>query len=331
MNDIDFVVTWVDGNDPNWQKEKNRYLDMNVEKHGGRDNRFRDWGLLKYWFRGVEENANWVNKIHFITWGHIPEWLNVNHTKLNIITHDDYIPKEFLPTFNSNVIEIFLHRIEELAEKFVLFNDDMYIINRVMPEDFFEGDIPKDEALLEAVICQNPDDKFGHILLNNSSVINKYYNKKTVQKERRRQFYSLLYKQALIRNILLTPMEYFSGFRDLHLPSSHTKAIFEEVWSCEREVLLKTAGHRFRSIEDINHWLFKNWRCCKGDFVPRNVNWGRYFEIGRDKDIPMIIDKKNCKVVCVNDGVNDNCFDNEKKKLIEAFEKIYPQKSTYEI
>ncbi|MBQ6357217.1 MAG: capsule biosynthesis protein CapK, partial [Solobacterium sp.] len=40
------------------------------------DNRFKDWGLFKYWFRGVEKFAPWVNKIYFITWGHVPTWLD---------------------------------------------------------------------------------------------------------------------------------------------------------------------------------------------------------------------------------------------------------------
>ena len=34
---IDFVVTWVDGNDPNV--------------------RFRDWDNMQYWFRAVEKFA----------------------------------------------------------------------------------------------------------------------------------------------------------------------------------------------------------------------------------------------------------------------------------
>lgn len=34
--------------------------------------RYRDWENLKYWFRGVETFAPWVNKVYFITYGHIP-------------------------------------------------------------------------------------------------------------------------------------------------------------------------------------------------------------------------------------------------------------------
>ncbi len=49
MEKIDFVIMWVDGNNIEWQKEKNKYRapqEISV-------NRYRDWGFLKYWFRGV--------------------------------------------------------------------------------------------------------------------------------------------------------------------------------------------------------------------------------------------------------------------------------------
>ena len=52
---IDFVIIWVDGNDPKWQKEKNKY-----DPKADSDNRiirYRDWVLLNYWFRGVEKFA----------------------------------------------------------------------------------------------------------------------------------------------------------------------------------------------------------------------------------------------------------------------------------
>ena len=75
--DIDFVVTWVDMNDPEWQKEFSKYSgDRNNIRNGVSEARFRDYGFLKYWFRGVEKFAPWVRKIHFVTSGQKPEWLD---------------------------------------------------------------------------------------------------------------------------------------------------------------------------------------------------------------------------------------------------------------
>lgn len=62
---IDFVIAWVDGNDPKWKKEREKY--MPKSGNDARDVRYRDWDNLKYWFRGVEKFAPWVNKIHFVT------------------------------------------------------------------------------------------------------------------------------------------------------------------------------------------------------------------------------------------------------------------------
>lgn len=148
---IDFVIAWVDGGDPAWQRERDRYGKMGektaVEETGEReksgvacdtrDVRYRDWDCLRFWFRSVEQNAPWVHKIYFVTWGHVPKWLNGNHPKLEIVRHEDYIPGEFLPTFNSHTIELNFHRIPGLSEQFVYFNDDMFLLQQVSPGQFF--------------------------------------------------------------------------------------------------------------------------------------------------------------------------------------------------
>lgn len=69
---IDFVIPWVDGQDPTWRDEKSRYAPEGLVDDG--EARYRDWGLLPYWFRGVEKYAPWVRKIHFVTWGHLRRW-----------------------------------------------------------------------------------------------------------------------------------------------------------------------------------------------------------------------------------------------------------------
>ena len=48
--DIDLVVLWVDGNDPVWQAEKAKYQGRTLDESNS-VNRFRDWGLMPYWWR----------------------------------------------------------------------------------------------------------------------------------------------------------------------------------------------------------------------------------------------------------------------------------------
>ena len=105
---IDFVIAWVNGSDPVWLKEKEKFCGITIESE---ESRFRDWGLLRFWFRGIERFAPWVNRIHFITYGHLPEWLNTGHPKIHIVNHKEFIPEKYLPTFNSHTIELNFHRI----------------------------------------------------------------------------------------------------------------------------------------------------------------------------------------------------------------------------
>src|SRR5690554_3854457 len=113
-NPIDFVVPWVDDSDPTWQRKLAEYTGRTNQFTDSSNKRFRDWDLFKYWFRGVEKFAPWVNKVHLVTCGHYPDWLDINHPKLNFVKHEDYIPKDHLPVFSTHPIEINLHRIEEL-------------------------------------------------------------------------------------------------------------------------------------------------------------------------------------------------------------------------
>lgn len=81
---------------------------------------FRDWDTLRYVFRGLEKNMPWVRYIHFITCGHLPAWLNTNHPKLKIHCHKDFFSSSsMLPIFSANPIEMNMHNIPELAEKFI--------------------------------------------------------------------------------------------------------------------------------------------------------------------------------------------------------------------
>ena len=179
---IDFVITYVDGNDSEWIKERSNYL-FGLDKLYDREERYRNWENLQYLFRGIEKFAPFVNKVHFITEGHLPKWLNVNHPKLNIVKHSEYIPEVFLPTFSAIPIEINFNKIKDLSEHFVYFNDDMFLTNFVSKEDFFVDGKPVDVAIENPVTSDNPYDMFPHILLNCVGVINKNLDKKTCQEK----------------------------------------------------------------------------------------------------------------------------------------------------
>ena len=73
--DIDFVIPWVDGSDQEWIELFNKYAPSGKKKNiDFSAERYRDYGLLKYWFRGVEKFAPYVRNVHFITNGQKPDW-----------------------------------------------------------------------------------------------------------------------------------------------------------------------------------------------------------------------------------------------------------------
>lgn len=141
---IDAVYLWCDGSDQNFQKAKEerlKELNLPFQEDNVGDLRFADNEELKYSLRSIHQNAPWINHIYIVTNKQKPAWLK-EHPKITIVDHCEIIPSELLPTFNSVVIEMHVHKIHGLQEKFLLFNDDMFIKNPVSPDFFFDGDKP---------------------------------------------------------------------------------------------------------------------------------------------------------------------------------------------
>lgn len=138
---IDVVYTWVDGNDEAWDAAREERLAAFTGTARSRESsgraRFVDRGELRYSFRSLHLFAPWVRRIHLVTAGQVPAWLDVDHPSINVVDHRDLLPADALPTFNSHAIETSLHRIEGLAEHFVYFNDDFLLGRPVRPETFF--------------------------------------------------------------------------------------------------------------------------------------------------------------------------------------------------
>lgn len=148
ITDIDFpvdvVYTWVDGSDEEWQRSRAAALGVSdpeqfTESATG-EARFRQHDELRYSLRSLERHAPWVNHIWIVTADQVPDWLDADHPKVTVVSHQDIWSDEgTLPTFNSHAIEAHLHRIEGLTEHFVYFNDDVFLGRDCGPELFFEA------------------------------------------------------------------------------------------------------------------------------------------------------------------------------------------------
>ncbi len=134
--DVDAVYTWVDGSDPAFQAAFRRHAPANSAEW--ELYRYRSNGELKFSVRALLRFAPWVRYIHILTNGQAPPWLDRSHPRIRLVSHAEVFPEpELLPTFNSNAIEICLHRIPGLSRRFLYFNDDVFLGRSVRPGDFF--------------------------------------------------------------------------------------------------------------------------------------------------------------------------------------------------
>ncbi len=329
--EIDFVITWVDMDDPKWQKEFAQYSGkIDNTKNEMAVARFRDYGFLKYWFRGVEKFAPWVRKIHFVTSGQHPEWLDINHPKLQLVNHDDYIPKQYLPCFNSNLIEIYMHRIPNLSEHFVYFNDDFFIINHVTQQRFFTNGLPNDIAAFRMNLGLS---LWSKCLRNNIRIINKRFNKKEVMERDHDKWFTEAYGKKARLTRLLKPYNKFVTLRTPHNAQPYTKTTFEEVWDYAGNELTGMSTHRFRTPKDLTLELFKTWQICRGNFEPYNTyNDTKMFPLlFKSRQAIEAIREQSYLLVCINDNEHIRNFDQTMKGLQASFESILPEKSSFEL
>ncbi|AYJ41424.1 stealth family protein [Lactiplantibacillus pentosus] len=332
MNEkIDFVVTWVDGSDEAWLQKKRKYEHIvNPSKKLNSASRYRDYEIFKYWFRAVEVYAPWVNHVFLITDNQIPDWLDTTNPKLICVSHTDYIEHKFLPTFNSNVIELSIANIKELSEHFVLFNDDIFVNAPVNPTDFFVNGLPR-ETYAESPIVST-EGSGAHIMVNDMQVINIEFDKRKFYRNNFSKVFNYKVGKKLLRTIALAPSNNFVGMWNTHLAVSYRKHTFVDVWNKYRSELTTTLSHKFRTPLDYNHWLMRYWQLASGKFEIQSSDWGRFYQLSDTslKDIEKELRSGKHKVICLNDTDDVENFEQTKHALIGLFESKLPNKSSFE-
>lgn len=140
---IDLVYSWVDASDENWLDKKRSYEETSkhdkFELYAKEDSRFVSHDEIYYSLKSVEKYMPWVNKIYIVTDRQKPKIPESISKKVLIIDHKDIIPEQFLPTFNSHVIECYIHKIPNLSEHFVYLNDDFFVARPLKPQHFFNS------------------------------------------------------------------------------------------------------------------------------------------------------------------------------------------------
>jgi hypothetical protein len=351
-SDIDIVIPWVDGSDPEWQaafraaqnsaaqnsaaqnsEAQNSAAENYAVATGGSENaseiRYRDPGTLRYLLRGIERFAPWARRIHLVTCGHLPDWLQTEHPHLNIVRHVDYIPAEYLPTFSSSPIELNVHRIKGLADRFILFNDDTFLLRPVPPDRFFRGGLPCDMARLSLIAPSS----ISHTVLNMTEILNRRHSRRETMRRHLCKWYSPRYGAInLLKTLDLSLWRNFAGLADIHMMQPYLRQTFERMWAEERDILDATCREKFRSPFGVNHWLMRYEQLATGRFAPVSVRDARLDELAESRlgDIESYIRRQKYAMICLNDSPSLHDFEAAGRRLVAAFETILPDKSSYE-
>jgi hypothetical protein len=338
---IDFVLPWVDGNDPLWLKEKEKYDNSIKKDYNNSSMRYRDWGTLRYVLRAIEQNCPWYHKIYIITEGHTPDWLDIEHEKIVLVTHSElYFDKTHLPTFSSSSIEMNLANIEGLSDKFVYMNDDTLILKPVEQNRFFKNGLPVDffshgwlarNKIFEKLRGMN---SWANSIKNNIDLINRKFTDIKLNKE---QLYHPTYSiKTKVSNLLFSNVyKKILWLEHYHQPMAYLKKTLHDVHVEFSEEMMECSKNRFRANNDLTQYLYRYWQLAKGEFYPSKFNDHKYYKIESKDDIDQCLQEiDNYTFVCPNDSVSEEVAEEEylyiETKLIEKLNKILPKKASFE-
>lgn len=293
---MDVVITYVNGNDPVWKQDYEKYTNVPVMQK-----RFRDWGTLKYLLRGIENRMPFVRNVYLVVShpSQVPEW--VDRKNLKIVLHRDIIPEEFLPTFNCNPIEMHLHRIDGLDEEYLYFNDDMFPVGKCSPEDFFRNG--------KAVIGY-----YRHLFASGM------YKKICRNSDR------------LARKALGMKSSCFFT-RPQHICSPMLKSECEELYDKVRDDIRNTSKTRTRTAENLNQYLFLDYMNYKGLVIKEKIS-NKHFSVSvaSPSSLRDFLHRPTRKLVCINDvHLSDKRYEELRDAILDAFESSFPVKSKYEL
>lgn len=297
--DVDVIVTWVDDSDEEWQKKRNFY-----QKTGSLNGnaRYRDMGTFEYFFLGMQAFAPWVRKIFVVTDDQKPDF-EIEDSRVEFISHKDYIPEEALPTFNSNTIEMNFDLIPGLAERFILFNDDTLLVKKTEKSDFFASDgTPKDYGVLD---FHSPYEEYEHIVVNNMILINNFFNKAEMYRKNIFKYASPKYGAGSIKSMMCYPWINQVTWRSLHLPVAYKVSEFKKIHQLFPNLRARQNSNRFRTKDDISHWLIRYWRLAEGDFEPAAFHkYGVFTMIENNLEQEKLKDllNENYKILVLNDN-----------------------------
>lgn len=292
---MDIVITYVDGRDPEWQAD---FASCVGKKALAK--RYRDWGTLPYLFRGIDECMPFIENVFLVVAreSQVPAW--VDRDRVRVVLHSDFIPEAYLPTFNSTAIEMFMHKIEGLAEEFVYFNDDFFPLMPCQPTDFFR------------------DGRAAVSMAYHMCTMRNLFRVHTKRSDR------LARKAAGVKRL-------FCYVRPQHTCAAMLRSACAEVFDlCKEEILSSVSPLRTR--QNYNQYLFTDYAYFTGrTFRQRISNQHLSLSIANPEVLAKAIAHPTRKIACINDvEMTEERFVRLHQAMHEAFEARFPNKSKFE-
>lgn len=246
MDDIDAVITWVDGAELAHSEKRARFMSAAEQPlHGNATNphRWIDSDELGYCLRSIELNAPWIRRVWIITDDQQPRLTKLSsafRAKISIIDHREIFAgyDHVLPTFNSISIETMLWRIDGLAEQFLYFNDDVFVTTPVEPDDFFTSRGP----VLRGHWADHSDLEGCAIKRGEGSLLN-HFNQ--------------------IKSASLMGYGADHIFQSAHVVHPMRRSVMEHLFTEHRDVFLENMAHRFRCTEQFLPQGLHNHACLR--------------------------------------------------------------------
>ena len=247
--EIDAVIAWVDGSDPELIKRQQKYLKLEPNKNlpGAQKTRFNSLNEIKYCLISILKFAPYLRKIFVVTdqqdpniyplvQKHFPKRVSDIHIVDHLEIFEGF--ESFLPTFNSICISNMLWKIKGLSDQFIYFNDDVFIVRPTNPSTFFKNNKP----VLRGKWRLPP---YERILWDKT----KYFFEKLfigVEKEKTPSFQINQWNAAKLLGFN------FRFFMSGHIPLALNKKKLEEFFTDNPEILKRNIGYRFRSYNQFN-------------------------------------------------------------------------------
>ncbi|GGT44731.1 stealth conserved region 3 domain-containing protein [Streptomyces chromofuscus] len=254
---VDAVYTWVDGEDPAMAAKRRAHQTASDNVIAPREtgaSRYTSHDELRYALRSLEMYAGFVRHVYLVTDSQVPAWLDPEAEGLTVVDHRDILPADALPVFNSHAIESRLHHIPGLSERYLYFNDDVFINRPVGAEHFFHGNgiarIPLSPLKLGVGDPHPMEPAPNSAGKNTREVIRRFHGRQITHKS-------------------------------LHTPHPQLLSVMREMESLGIEELQRTSYSRFRSITDVApaSTLHHHWAIATGRAVPADYRF-RYVQLG---------------------------------------------------